>query len=102
MAYTINVPILGKMEAPDPRGMVKATDREVLAALYTPAGFVDPVALQVLVDRGLCFRGDFAADIERRIAAREKQRAMCPHQHAVDDWRLHGIVPAPTTGEGQQ
>lgn len=71
MGYQIHVPMLGKMEAPDPGGLGKAPDREVLAALYTPAGCVDPVAFQVLVDRGLCFRGDFMADIERRIAARE-------------------------------
>jgi hypothetical protein len=47
----------------------------VLKNLYTPHGFVDHVALQVLVDRGLCFRGDYAADIERRISAREEASA---------------------------
>ena len=70
MGYPINTPMLGTIEVPDPAGPANAPDRDVLAALYTPAGFVDPVALQVLVDRGLCFPGDFAADIERRIAAR--------------------------------
>lgn len=89
MTYTINVPVLGKMEAPDPKNLCTASDREVMAALYGPWQCVDPVALQVLVDRGLCFRGDMAADIERRIEAREKERAMCPHEHAVNDWCLH-------------
>ena len=73
MRYTIQVPMLGKVPVPDPTGLGKATDREVLAALYTPARCVDPVALQILVDRGLCLRGDLVADIERRIVEREQQ-----------------------------
>ncbi len=96
MGYTINVPMLGKMDAPDPQGLGTAPDRDVLAALYTPTGCVDPVAFQVLVDRGLCFRGDFKADIERRIAAREGKRAMCPHEHAVNDWRLNNTADPPS------
>lgn len=71
MGYAINVPGLGRMDAPDPQGLAAASDRDVLAALYTEHGCVDPVAFQVLVDRGLCFRGDFARDIERRITSRE-------------------------------
>jgi hypothetical protein len=72
--YRIAVPGIGRLESPDPRGLADASDREVLGALYTPAGFIDPVAFQVLADRGLCYRGDRVADIERRIAARERQR----------------------------
>lgn len=71
MSYAINVPGLGKRDAPDPGNLGRASNRDVLAALYTPAGCVDPVAFQVLVDRGLCFRGDHRADIERRIAEKE-------------------------------
>lgn len=87
MSYTINVPVLGKMEAPDPQNLRTGSDREVLAALYGPWQCIDPVALQVLVDRGLCFRGDLVADIERRIEAREQQSAtkekgIAPEQRA--------------------
>lgn len=69
--YKIVVPGIGEVDAPDPRNLGEADDRTVLAALYTAEGNVDPVALQILVDRKLCYRGDFKADIERRIAQKE-------------------------------
>lgn len=87
MSYKITVPVLGKMGAPDPKCLRTASDRDVLAALYGPWQCADPVALQVLVDRGLCFRGDMVADIERRIEAREQERAMGSHEHA-QQWGL--------------
>ena len=70
-SYKIVVPGVGEVDAPDPRNLGEADDRTVLAALYTAEGNVDPVALQILVDRKLCYRGDFKADIERRIAQKE-------------------------------
>lgn len=72
MGYNVEVTGMGKLTLPDPKGLQAMSHREVLAALNGPGGYVDPVALQVLVDRGLCVRGDLAADIERKIAARER------------------------------
>jgi len=74
VSYLIPVPGLGLMEAPDPHGLATAADDEVLKHLITPHGCVDPVAIQILIDRGLCVRGDHVEDIERKIAARKLKK----------------------------
>ena len=39
------------------------------------------------------------AGIERVEARKTYERSMCPHEHAVNDWRLHPLTPnAEVTG----
>ncbi len=37
---------------------------------------------------------DLADAMLRRVEARKTyERSMCPHEHAVNDWRLHPLTP---------
>lgn len=47
------------------------TDREIADETFS-GGFINPEAFAELVDRGLCFRGDFEQDVYRRIERAEK------------------------------
>lgn len=49
------------------------TDREIADETFkSQPGFINPEAFAELTDRGLCHRGDFEADVYRRIDAAEK------------------------------
>ncbi|OLP04514.1 hypothetical protein [Rhodoferax antarcticus] len=45
-------------------------DRQVADEAFR-THFVEPFAMQILIDRGLCFRGDMQADFYQRITERE-------------------------------
>lgn len=56
------------------RGLIERfetmTDREIADDTFR-GGFINPEAFAELVDRGLCKRGDFEADVYRRIERNE-------------------------------
>jgi len=50
--------------------LIAMSDRQVADEAFRTQ-HVEPFAFQVLVDRGLCFRGDMKSDIYKRIEERE-------------------------------
>lgn len=51
------------------------TDREIVDETFKSIpGFINPEAFAELVDRGLCHRGDFESDVDRRLAVRDHER----------------------------
>lgn len=63
-----------KVPAGTHNALVAMSDRQVADEAFK-GQHTEPFAFQVLIDRGLCFRGDMRSDVYQRIAEREAAAA---------------------------